>query len=374
MQYIHQMLVSKELGGAGLMALQLAAALRERVKESVAWVPGEGRAAAKAREMGLTLHRYDPTWALTSSRIRATLCNLTVGRLLRSLRPGLIHIYSPSYYRTLLLALKIAQLKTVVHVQLEHEKEELQWALKSPPDVIITCARFLSEYVRSVLPERLQDSQRIVAIPNAVDTEQFHRGDKCAAKAQFRILPKTPLVLMVANLAPHKGQVTALRAAAILRKKGVDAQFWFAGVERGDSKEYTARLHTLVTELDLTDQVQFLGQRGDIPELLRASDCFILPSTAEGLPLSILEAQASGTPVVAAPTAGIPEIVINGKTGFLVGADDADGYAHQIFNLLYSPSIRSEIADCAYMAVLKEYSWKTYVERIWEVYQKLTHH
>ena len=76
--------------------------------------------------------------------------------------------------------------------------------------------------------------------------------------------------------------------------------------------------------------VRLLGQRDDANVLLRAADFFLLPSTNEGLPLSILEAQATKVPVLAAPTAGIPEIVRDAETGFLIPATDAPGYAHRI--------------------------------------------
>lgn len=371
MHYFHQMLVSKELGGAGLIALQLAAALRERVPESYAWIPGEGPAATKALEMGIVYRQYDPAKAFAPSKIQGALCNWRIGRLLRPYHPGLVHVHSPLYYGALSYGLKISRLKSVVHVQIEEEKEGLRWALKKPPDVIITCARFLVEHVRSILPDHCQRTQSIVAIPNAVDTSRFCPGDKRAAKLQVGAPPQIPLVLMAANLASHKGQATTLRAAAILKEKGVVAHFWFAGVERGGGKEYTARLQTLACDLGVAEQVQFLGHRRDIPDLLRAADCFVLPSTMEGLPLSILEAQASGTPVIAAPTAGIPEVVSDGKTGFLVTADNAAGYAQHLFYLLQNQALYTQITDDAYAIAVREYSWKTYVERVWDVYQML---
>ena len=366
------MLTAKTYGGANTIALNLAAALRDCGKQSYAWIPGEGPAKAKAEEMKLKMRLYDPTRALASSRLGSALCNWTIARQLVEYRPGLIHVHSPHYYRALLPALKLSQLKTVVHIHLEEEREGLRWALKRPPDMIITCARFLSEYVRSVLPERFQDNQQIVAVPNAVDTKQFFPGDKNAAKVRLGVPGQMALVLMVANLAPHKGQETALRAAAMLRKMDVAAQFWFAGVERGSSQEYTSRLRALVNDLGLSDHVRFLGQREDIPELLRAADFLILPSTAEGLPLSILEAQASGTPVLAAPTAGIPEVVIHGKSGFLVGADDAAGYAHHVCQLLRNQRLYSQTVNHAYTSVVREHTWDAYVERLHGVYQTFT--
>ena len=363
------MLVSKDLGGAGLIALHLAAALREQGQGSWAWIPGKGPAATKAEEMGVFCHMYDPTQAFTSSRIQGTLCNWRVGRLLRSRSPGLIHVHSPLYYGALFFGLKLSRLKSVVHVHLEEEKNGLRWAFQKPPDMIITCARFLIEHVRSALPDRYRDSQPIVAVPNAVDTARFHQGNKLAAKLQVGAPSNIPLVLMAANLAPHKGQETVLRTAAIFKEKGVPAHFWFAGIERGKRKEYTVRLQTLSEDLGVSDRIQFLGQRQDIPELLRAADFFVLPSTSEGLPLSILEAQASGTPVLAAPTAGIPEIVVDGKTGFLVAADDVAGYAHHLMYLLRNRALYAQIANCASAMVVRERSWTTYRERVWEIYQ-----
>ena len=209
-------------------------------------------------------------------------------------------MHDPRFYRALLPALKVSRLKTVVHVQLEEAQTSLRWALKTPPQVIITCARFLVDQVRNALPEHLQRGQTIVAVPNAVDTDQFHPGDKDSAKQKVGAPRNIPLILLLANLAPHKGHETGIRATAILKEKGVNAWLWFAGIERGDSLKYTERLKTLCGELGVADRVRFLGQRNDVPELLRAADCVILPSTAEGLPLSILEAQATKVPVLAA--------------------------------------------------------------------------
>ena len=372
MNHFHQMLTAKSFGGANRIALNLTAALRDRGKQSYVWIPGEGPAKAKAEEMGLTWRLYDPTRALASSRLSSTVCNWTIGRQLCSYRPGLIHVHDPRFYRVLLPALKVSRLKTIVHVQLEEAQASLRWALRTPPQVIITCARFLVDQVRNALPEHLQRSQTIVAVPNAVDMDQFHPGDKDSAKQKVGAPRNIPLILLLANLAPHKGHETGIRVAAILKERGVNAWLWFAGVERGGSLKYTELLRTLCGELGVADRVRFLGQRSDVPELLRAADCVILPSTAEGLPLSILEAQATKVPVLAAPTAGIPEIIVDEKTGILVQADDFNGYAHHLSRLLSRPALYSQIVETAYANISREHSWKTYIDRVYGIYQSLT--
>ncbi len=366
--YIHQMLVSRELGGAGLIALELAAGLEKRGQQTVTWIPGQGPAATRAEEMGIAYHQYEPTKALGHALFPGLLCNWKIGQLLRRRSPGLIHVHSPFHYGALAPAFKLAGLNTVVHVHLEEDKPGLRWALKRPPDVIITCARFLVDYVRSVLPDRIKDTQRVIAVPNAVDLDRFHVGDRVAAKLQVGAPLQSPLVLMVANLAPHKGHDTAVKAAAILKAKGIVAHFWFAGSTRKGGTEYANSLNRLVDDLRVADKVRFLGQRNDIPDLLRAADYFMLPSAAEGLPLAILEAQASKVVVLAAPTAGVPEIITNETTGFLIPSFDASSYANRLAQLIGTPGSYTKIVDAAYANLLKDYGWKTYLERVEEIY------
>jgi glycosyltransferase involved in cell wall biosynthesis len=96
-----------------------------------------------------------------------------------------------------------------------------------------------------------------------------------------------------------------------------------------------------------------------------------LPSTNEGLPLTILEAQAAQVPVLAAPTAGIPEVVVHKQTGFLIPAHDILGYAHYIKMLLDDPSLSHCIRAHAYERVLRESSWQSGCTRMQSLYKQL---
>jgi glycosyltransferase involved in cell wall biosynthesis len=328
-QQYHQVLVSRELGGAGLVALHLARHLTRNGRAPHVWIPGPGPAQAEATRLGLPCGTYDAESAASPSVFRAGLANWRLARALKPSGPGLVHVHSPGYYGALRRGLIRTGLTRVVHVQLEEGEPSLRWAFKSAPDLIIPCARFLVDLVRRALPEGSVGRTRIVAVPNAVDTERFTPGPKEQAKARVGAPAGRPLLLMLANLAPHKGQETAIRAVALLKQRGLEVTCWLAGIERHGEGAYTARLRTLIHEADVGDRVQLLGQRGDAPDLLRAADLFLLPSTNEGLPLSVLEAQATRVPVLAAPTAGIPEVVREGETGFLIPAADAEGYARR---------------------------------------------
>jgi len=253
-------------------------------------------------------------------------------------------------------------------VQIEHEFEGLSWAFRYPPELIVTCARFLVDQVRQALPQRLRQSQRIEAVPNAVDFEKFQPGDKHEAKRRVGAAADQPLLLMLANLAPHKGQDTAIRAVATLKSRGRRVACWLAGVDRSHEKAFEAELRRTISELNVQDSVRLLGFRDDTPELLRAADVVLLPSTCEGLPLTLLEAQAASVPVVAAPTAGIPEIIEDGRTGFLVPASDVAGYAARVEQLLDDPGQCRWICDQAREICFRHHSWTSFYSRIMELY------
>ncbi len=237
--------------------------------------------------------------------------------------------------------------------------------------MIITCAKYLVDYVRRSLAEKYQERQRIVTVPNSVDANEFFPGDKVEAKRRMGTATGVPLILVLANLFPHKGQETAIRAVAELKKRGIDIACWLAGVERGGGEAYTHKLRALIRELRVDERVRLLGYRDDAPELLRAADFFLLPSTREGLPISLLEAQASKVPVLAAPTAGIPEAVADGETGFLIAAENYVGYADCIQTLLTNRDLYQRVAENGYEQVRREYDWNIYCERIWGLYCEL---
>jgi glycosyltransferase involved in cell wall biosynthesis len=87
----------------------------------------------------------------------------------------------------------------------------------------------------------------------------------------------------------------------------------------------------------LGDAVRFLGSRRDIPEILAASDCFVLPSLWEGLPIALLEAMATGLPCIATEVSGTMQVVIDGVTGLLVPPGDSDALAKAMGEMLAEP-------------------------------------
>jgi glycosyltransferase involved in cell wall biosynthesis len=369
---LHQFLVSREYGGGAEIALQLAQYAQSLdATSSHVWAPGEGPAASKVRTLGLPMRFYDAEGIFSKSALRAGAANLATAARLRRLGRGLIHIHSPHTYAALRHGFRLAGVSTVLHIHLDFDADSLRWALKKPPDLIVTCARFMVDCVRDALPPSIAAKQRIEAVPNAVDLERFKPADKGIAKQRVGAHDDRPLLLMMANLAPHKGQETAIRAVARLRDRGINTQLWLAGADRSSDKAFEPRLRALVGELGLQERVTLLGFRTDGPALLQAADIVLLPSTSEGLPLTLLEAQACRVPVIAAPTAGIPEIVTDGHTGFLVAAGDSGGYAAKIEILLHERDLAREMADRAFAQCKAAHGWDAYNRRIANLYSEV---
>jgi glycosyltransferase involved in cell wall biosynthesis len=364
----HQFLISPELGGAAHIGLHLARWAQQHGEWACVWVPGIGRASEVLERERLKWRCYNMSGMFTSSARQAMAC-VALGLKLR-MASGVAHIHSPGAYRVMRPALRLTRLRTVVHVHAEPNADEMRWALRNPPDLLIPCARFMCDRIRRALGEHA-DRVWIAPVPNAVDTERFRPGVQRTARQKVGAAPDRPIALMLANLAPTKGQETAILTVAELKARGTLVDCWLAGVERNGEHAYERRLTALAGELGVAAQVRFLGFRDDSAELLRAADFLLLPSATEGLPLSVLEAQASKLPVLVSPVGGVPEVISDGETGFLVPADDAAGYADRMQLLLREPGLRHRLVEQAYDHIQRNHNWPTYCSRIDELYRSI---
>lgn len=191
-------------------------------------------------------------------------------------------------------------------------------------------------------------------------TEVVHNGVEFAAAGRSREAVRAELelgnravVVNVASFYPVKAQDVLVKAAASLKDRGVPVTTIFLG----DGAERT-RVEQLARDLGLGPQdVRFLGFRNDVPDILAASDIFALPSRAEGLPMSILEAMSHRLPVVCTPVGGNPELVLDGEHGKLTPVDDADALALAIAQLVSDPVLRQRQGEAGYKRVTQDFSF-----------------
>jgi glycosyltransferase involved in cell wall biosynthesis len=124
--------------------------------------------------------------------------------------------------------------------------------------------------------------------------------------------------------------------------------------------------------MDLRRNITLTGYRSDVPELLRCADTLVLPSETESAPLTILEAMSTGLPVIATNVGGIPEIVEDGRTGFLVSLKHPEDIAERILELHGDREKLKRMGDAAREAVLERYSTEKVVQQYLDVYMGVT--
>ena len=189
----------------------------------------------------------------------------------------------------------------------------------------------------------LVHKNKIVVVRNGIDGARFGNTPETVAQVRAAhgvfpdVSPDALVILCVARLSPEKGVRTLLEAAALLHKTGPPFHLWLAGdgPER-DGLQSTAQASAL------SETVQFLGQCApeEIADLMCAADLLVLPSLTEGLSLAVIEAMASGLPVVASHVGGVPEVVQHGETGLLVPPGDAPALADALQTLLLNANRR----------------------------------
>jgi glycosyltransferase involved in cell wall biosynthesis len=353
-----------------MVAVDLATSLREEFRGMCLWAPSVGVAYEEARNRGVIATSIPYMRILTDRRLSRMQAFLRTWCALGKARPHLVHAHSPYAYRAISFFRKQLGFRSIAHVQIETDAETLSWCFKIPPDRVIACAEFLVPSIQAALCSVGALETKVVVNRNSVDTSRFVPGDRVRTRHELGMNPDSRILLMLANLSPHKGQATVVQAVRNLRDRGLPVEAYFAGIDR-DQSDYGTTLAKFACDLGVADSIHLLGFRKDTEQLLKAADFFVLPSQHEGLPLSILEAQAAKIPVLAAPTAGIPEAVQHGSTGYLIAANDAVGYAQTVARLLEHPSEANAIAESAYQRIQSEYSWSSYTRSISNLYRSL---
>ena len=157
-------------------------------------------------------------------------------------------------------------------------------------------------------------------IPNGVDTQRFSpNNEKAALRDKLELPQEGSIVTIVAALRPEKNHRRFLDIANVVSGDCPETTFLIVG----DGPERDG-LESYASEIGVSNQVRFLGNRSDIPEILSASDFFMLTSDNEAAPVSIMEAMSCGLPVVASDVGSVHEMVVQGKTGFVCDLDVGD--------------------------------------------------
>jgi len=199
----------------------------------------------------------------------------------------------------------------------------------------------------------------VTTVPNGVDLDRFRPASPAEPVTR-------KVVLFVGRFVPNKGPDVLLRSAPAVLAQHPETSFLFVG----DGPMHS-RLERLARSLSVSHAVHFPGLRNDVDDLMRDASVFARPSHLEGLPLTVLEAMASGLPVVATPVGGTPELVRDGETGYLVPPDDPEALAGAICSLLDDPQHARRMGRRGRATVEAGYGWDSVTERTEDVYREV---
>lgn len=240
--------------------------------------------------------------------------------------------------------------------------------------VVIANSAYTARSVLAAAPRA-----QVEVVHNAVDLSRWDPGriDREAARARLGAPPGRLLLGVVAQLSPWKGQDVAIEALRQIRAAGVDAQLLLVGsakfvarATRFDNEAYLDGLHALVARDGLEDRVSWLGERDDVPELVRALDILLLPSWEEPFGRALIEAMALEVPVIATKIGGPVEIVEDGREGLLLAPRDAAAWAQAVLGLAADPARRAAMGRAGRARVQEQFTLARHVEETLGVYRR----
>jgi sugar transferase (PEP-CTERM/EpsH1 system associated) len=293
---------------------------------------------------------------------------LRLAVLLRGLRPSIVHSRNWGAFDAIPAA-RMAGASVVIHGEhgreasdpegLDPRRRRLRRAFAPLVSRFVTVSFDLRQWLVTTIRLR---AAKVVTIHNGVDVSRFARGDRSAARRALRLPAHAVVVGAVGRLDAVKDHRGLLQAFSILRSDQPAAELVIVGdgPRRGD-------LERQIQELGLTGHVHLLGMRQDVAVLLRGFDAFVLPSLAEGISNTVLEAMATGLPVVATRVGGNPELVEHGVTGALVAPGSPLVLAAALRCYVEDAVLREAHGDAGRRRVLQHFT----LERMAQAYRDL---
>ncbi|MEA2140969.1 MAG: hypothetical protein QOC91_1068 [Solirubrobacteraceae bacterium] len=217
-------------------------------------------------------------------------------------------------------------------------------------------------------------------VHNPVDLARFDPAalDRASARARLGEAGRRRVLLgVVAQLSPWKGQDTAIEALGALHRGGIDAQLLLVGsakfldrATRFDNEGYVSGLRDLAVREGVQDRVSWLGEREDVPALVRALDVLLLPSWEEPFGRAVLEAMALEVPVLATDVGGPREIMRDGHEGFLLPPLEPDRWAGAVARLAESPELAVRMGRAGRERVQREFTTAHHARAMLDVYEQ----
>jgi len=292
-------------------------------------------------------------------------------RLVNQIMPDVMHVQAPDFFSS--SAIIVAKLKNIPIIATVHRGE-----LVVPGKLMYLVRKFafprfkkitaVSEFSKSLALNAGADMNKIMVIYNSCDEDLFSRRDKLMARQKLGLPINKKVILYVGNLVKIKGIHTLVESCRILHSRMPD----FFVLIVGDGIE-RAKLESLVVSYGLGDNIKFLGylEPSKLPSYYNSADTFVLPSFVEGHSVALLEAMASGLPVIASMVGGNKETVEEGINGFFFEAGDSVILAEKLIKILTDDNLCERMSIHSSKIYFEKFSMEVQIQNFLKLYRSL---
>jgi glycosyltransferase involved in cell wall biosynthesis len=292
-------------------------------------------------------------------------------RLIRRRNIALVHTNT----NTILASPLAARLTAVPHVWSIHElmvepatvRSALHYMIPRFSTRVVTVSQAVREHM---LKDAAKFADRFTFVRGAIDVEPFlNAKGRARVRAEWGVRDDEVLIGMAGRVTRWKGQSVFVQAAKLIAERHPEAKFAAVGGVFDTEKFYMDRFRKEVHAAGLESKLTINDFRADMPDVFAAFDIFVLPSILpEPFGLVVIEAMASGKPVVATAPGGPSETVVDGETGFLVPPSDASAIAKALEVLLADPQKRISMGEAGRRRAREVFSLPRYVTEFEELY------
>jgi glycosyltransferase involved in cell wall biosynthesis len=294
--------------------------------------------------------------------------------LFKKYRPTIVHTHLGGIVYAFVLTMKY---RTPVRVHTLHSVAAHEMGMGPSRRVRLLAFRFrVGSFVPVAIAEEvartfetLYNYPNPILIPNGVSIDAFSpdREVRQRVRRELEVEPQTLVFVHVGRFAAVKNHEMLVAAfAQLVGQQPLPTELWLVG----DGELREAVQHQ-VRALGIESRVRFLGVRSDIPDLLRAADVFVFPSRWEGNPLSVMEAMATGLPVIATAVGGVPELVEDGVSGILIPNEDRDALVAAMQRMVEQPDLRVQMGQAARCRAVERFDIRQTVRAYEALYEEI---
>ena len=364
--YLHGM---EAIGGAEQDLLLLLQRLdRTRWRPTVA-CPERGVFRSRIEALGIpTVPLSLPPWRKLGSLISRYVAVRNLSTDVWKLQPDLIHVndlwWVPHTIRAVgRLTGRI--IPVIAHVRQHVRPEKVHAYALDRANYVVAVSR----EVQAALEQGGVRSSQVTTLYSGVDLTAYSQPmDGDSIRARHGIPPDAFLIGTVANLLPIKGYETMIEALALIHKKVPTAHYLIVG--RG-TEAYLGQLKRMCVEQGVTDRVHFVGFQDPTRPYLAAMDVYVQPSRDEAFGIAAVEAMAMGKAIVATRVGGLPEVVDEGRTGFLVPPGDTSAISAIILTLFHDRALIEDMGRRGVVRAREHFNLERTLSGVEQIYQEV---